>query len=326
MKIVDKITTVLEQQANNLYKARQYEKAIFIYEQVLNLDSKNARVWNNKGLCLANSNRHMEAIVCYDKALNINPKHIFALRNRSISLIKLGEYENALASIDKALEIDPRSTVDLNNKTLCENELIKIFEEKKKLNEEATRKQEEEKRKQEKERREFEKNQATFNSNLTELIREIEISADEKPCPKCNELEVLILSLSPNARSLSVRCNHCSHEYRIKMEPDNSEKIIQLFNSFMEGKGVYSRYGDDAVPFWRMEIKKRQSTNQRKPIPSSVKKAVWKRDGGRCVNCGSDIDIEYDHIIPVAKGGSSTVQNIQILCQKCNRKKSASIE
>jgi 5-methylcytosine-specific restriction endonuclease McrA len=75
-----------------------------------------------------------------------------------------------------------------------------------------------------------------------------------------------------------------------------------------------------------MEMIKRQSTNQRKPIPSSVKKAVWKRDGGKCVNCGSDVDIEYDHIIPVVKGGSSTIQNIQILCKKCNRKKHASIE
>jgi 5-methylcytosine-specific restriction endonuclease McrA len=71
------------------------------------------------------------------------------------------------------------------------------------------------------------------------------------------------------------------------MEPDNPEKIILLFSSFLEERGSYSQYGNDAVPFWRMEIIKRQSTSQRKPIPSSVKKAVWKRDGGKCVNCGS---------------------------------------
>lgn len=298
----------LEQKANELYKAGHYEEAIFAFDQKLKLDSRNARIWNNKGLCLTNLSRHEEAISCYDKALDINPKHLLALRNRSNCLIKLSKYEEALSSIHKALEIDPKNIIDLNNKILCENGLIKIHEEEKKRDEEERKKQE------------------IFNSNLSELIREIELSADEKPCPKCNELEVLVLSLSPNARSLSVRCNHCHCEYRIKMEPDNSAKITQLFNSFLEGRGAYSRFGNDAVPFWRMDIKKRQSTNQRKPIPSSVKKAVWKRDGGKCVNCGSEVDIEYDHIIPVAKGGSSTIQNIQILCKKCNRKKSASIE
>lgn len=184
----------------------------------------------------------------------------------------------------------------------------------------------EEARRQAEKLRELEKKKSVFHSNLSQLIREIDLSADERPCPKCNELEVLILSLSPNARSLSVRCKHCLYDFRIKLEPDDAEKIIRLYNSFLEERGTCSEHGNDAVPFWKMEIVKRQFTNQRKPIPTSVKKAVWKRDGGKCVNCGSEIDIEYDHIIPVAKGGSSTIQNVQILCKRCNRKKSASIE
>ncbi len=300
-KNIEKAEKNLEKKANELFKAGRYEEAIYIFDQKLKLDSRNARIWNNKGLCLTNLSRHEEALSCYDKAIDINPKYLLALRNRSNCLIKLSKYDDALSSIQKTLEIDPTNIIDLNNKVLCENELIKIHEE---------------------ERR----NQEIYNSNLSELIREIENSADVKPCPKCNELEVLVLSLSPNARSLYVRCDHCNCKYRIKMEPDNSTKITQLFNSFLEGRGAYSSFGNDAVPFWQMDIKQRQSINQRKPIPSSVKKAVWKRDGGKCVNCGSGVDIEYDHIIPVARGGSSTIQNIQILCMKCNRKKSASIE
>jgi len=61
-------------------------------------------------------------------------------------------------------------------------------------------------------------------------------------------------------------------------------------------------------------------------IPSSVKLAVWRRDNGKCVECGSKEKLEYDHIIPVSKGGSNTDRNIQLLCEKCNRKKSASIQ
>ncbi len=61
-------------------------------------------------------------------------------------------------------------------------------------------------------------------------------------------------------------------------------------------------------------------------IHSSVKLAVWRRDRGKCVECGSKEKLEYDHIIPISKGGSNTVRNIQLLCEKCNRQKSANIQ
>lgn len=64
---------------------------------------------------------------------------------------------------------------------------------------------------------------------------------------------------------------------------------------------------------------------RRELIPVEVRKAVFDRDGGRCVQCGSNFDIQYDHIIPFAMGGSSTLQNLQILCAGCNREKGASL-
>ncbi len=57
-------------------------------------------------------------------------------------------------------------------------------------------------------------------------------------------------------------------------------------------------------------------------IPQEVKQAVWQRDGGRCVECGATDYLEFDHIIPFSKGGDSTVDNIQLLCRRCNLKKS----
>jgi 5-methylcytosine-specific restriction endonuclease McrA len=63
----------------------------------------------------------------------------------------------------------------------------------------------------------------------------------------------------------------------------------------------------------------------RTPIPDDVKAAVWNRDGGRCVRCGSNENIEFDHIIPFSKGGSSSFRNLQTLCEACNRAKNASI-
>lgn len=62
-------------------------------------------------------------------------------------------------------------------------------------------------------------------------------------------------------------------------------------------------------------------------IPSSVKTLVWVRDKGRCVKCGSDKNLHYDHIIPFSKGGSSKdANNIQLLCQTCNLRKHDKIE
>ena len=64
---------------------------------------------------------------------------------------------------------------------------------------------------------------------------------------------------------------------------------------------------------------------RRERIPESVRLFVWQRDQGKCVRCGSREKLEYDHIIPVAEGGSDTERNIQLLCESCNRKKGASI-
>ncbi|MBI5376338.1 MAG: HNH endonuclease [Candidatus Schekmanbacteria bacterium] len=61
-------------------------------------------------------------------------------------------------------------------------------------------------------------------------------------------------------------------------------------------------------------------------ISSEVKLNVWRRDQGKCVECGSKEKLEYDHIIPVSKGGSNTERNVQLLCQTCNRQKSAAIQ
>jgi HNH endonuclease len=68
-----------------------------------------------------------------------------------------------------------------------------------------------------------------------------------------------------------------------------------------------------------------KSGSRREPIPEDVKLVVWARDGGACVRCGSNQNLHFDHIIPVAKGGGNTEANVQVLCKTCNLKKSDKI-
>ncbi|QQL45888.1 HNH endonuclease [Sulfuriroseicoccus oceanibius] len=66
-------------------------------------------------------------------------------------------------------------------------------------------------------------------------------------------------------------------------------------------------------------------SRQREPIPEKVRIFVWQRDGGRCVSCGDNENLEFDHIIPFSKGGSATERNIQLLCRTCNASKGNTI-
>jgi hypothetical protein len=62
-------------------------------------------------------------------------------------------------------------------------------------------------------------------------------------------------------------------------------------------------------------------------IPSWVKLAVWKRDGGKCMKCGRTDNLHFDHVIPFSREGTSLLpENIQLLCARHNLEKRAKIE
>jgi len=79
----------------------------------------------------------------------------------------------------------------------------------------------------------------------------------------------------------------------------------------------------DEVLFLSVEY---QIIEQRRIIPSHVKLAVWKRDGGACTLCSSKQNLHFDHILPYSKGGTSdSEENIQLLCMKHNIQKGANL-
>lgn len=75
----------------------------------------------------------------------------------------------------------------------------------------------------------------------------------------------------------------------------------------------------------QLEEPKVKGEKRSRRISQDVKDKVWNRDGGKCVECSSNENLEFDHIIPHSKGGANTYRNIQLLCEPCNRNKSAKI-
>jgi len=70
-------------------------------------------------------------------------------------------------------------------------------------------------------------------------------------------------------------------------------------------------------------IKKRK-----RDIPLGLRLKVLQRDGFKCVLCGRSpalirgVVLHIDHILPVAKGGDTRLENLQTLCKECNLGKS----
>lgn len=66
---------------------------------------------------------------------------------------------------------------------------------------------------------------------------------------------------------------------------------------------------------------------ERGKVTNRMRFAIYQRDGWRCKKCGrKNKYLEIDHIVPIAKGGKSTYDNLQTLCHSCNKKKGTNIE
>lgn len=62
----------------------------------------------------------------------------------------------------------------------------------------------------------------------------------------------------------------------------------------------------------------------RSHIPTSVRKYILQRDNYQCQSCGKNTtqtQLNIDHIIPLATGGSNDISNLQVLCHQCNQQK-----
>lgn len=74
--------------------------------------------------------------------------------------------------------------------------------------------------------------------------------------------------------------------------------------------------------------RRRPGRNRRRDryIPARIRRAVWNRDQGRCTfigtgghRCGARHRLEFDHVLPIARGGGSTLANLRLRCRAHNQ-------
>ncbi len=114
-----------------------------------------------------------------------------------------------------------------------------------------------------------------------------------------------IVSVVPNQSGLQVSCSGSAAGLWLTRDP-----------------GLLFEVADAAIAFAKRLRVRVDAESGSRHIPQQVKTEVWKRDCGRCTQCGAIDYLEFDHIIPVAKGGANSVKNVQLLCRRCNGLKS----
>lgn len=91
------------------------------------------------------------------------------------------------------------------------------------------------------------------------------------------------------------------------------------------GGWVHHLIDDTAIEFGLMEPPRpRELTDaerERRRVDGRTKRRIMERDEYRCVKCASHRDLEVDHVVPIASGGTSDDENLQTLCKPCHRDK-----
>ena len=137
-------------------------------------------------------------------------------------------------------------------------------------------------------------------------------------CGRCLGRSFFVLQLSAHGRSFQAQCAACNAKKWFKIQFGEGLNVADF-----EARGLHDEWYFEA-PSLPATLTV-QGLERSRRVSEKVKNEVWRRDKGRCTACGSNQLLEYDHIIPFSKGGSNTSRNIQLLCEGCNRQKSAHI-
>jgi hypothetical protein len=137
--------------------------------------------------------------------------------------------------------------------------------------------------------------------------------------------EILEIGKYPNGRVLTKEIRNGIEANIAKMEREIDEYPISIPSDiremFCEGFGHICPVSSVAEEY--TETAEERLTGRHIPFKTQIR--ITRRDNYTCQICGkhlNDNEIEFDHIIPLSKGGSSEEHNLRLTCFPCNRAKS----
>ncbi|MEZ6185015.1 MAG: HNH endonuclease signature motif containing protein [Planctomycetota bacterium] len=156
------------------------------------------------------------------------------------------------------------------------------------------------------------------------LIRELKrgIQKHGGTCYVTNQRVVFHSREHPKAISLKSLQSVEAHQGLLYVVGTSARSTASFYLREPERMEAFVEY---AVRALRRQLDLKQTSGVSRSIPQHVKLAVWQRDLGRCVQCGAEDYLEFDHVIPFSKGGANSVENLQILCRRCNLEKGSKL-
>lgn len=136
--------------------------------------------------------------------------------------------------------------------------------------------------------------------------------SDGKPCKKCGT----------NEWNKNYNCVQCARDRASRHYWNNKSKKVEYDRRYRQDN--YDTIKERKRPT-RAAIEHRRRT-RKTDAGGSYTLDEWKsllvHYGYKCLCCGrTDVKLTADHVIPVSRGGSSNIDNIQPLCGACNSRK-----
>ena len=100
----------------------------------------------------------------------------------------------------------------------------------------------------------------------------------------------------------------------------DTEKLEQEIQALMIDDDVTKKKG-----IYQYVLTRDEKYLNIRAFTESQKRATYEKQNGICKKCGKHFELknmEADHITPWSKGGKTNIENCQMLCVECNRRKS----